>query len=87
MTRGLALGFVSALAIMSAANAADINSGGFKDGPVYAPKFWTGIYVGMQSGAASGTAKVAYFTVPLSSGIRSRRPANSGVPYSVTTPR
>lgn len=59
MTRGLALGFVSALAIMSAANAADMNSGGFKDGPVYAPNIWTGFYVGMQSGAASGTAKVA----------------------------
>ena len=59
MVRGLALGFASALALASAANAADLNSGGLKDGPVYAPDIWTGFYVGTQSGAASGTAKVA----------------------------
>ncbi|MGO9487127.1 MAG: porin family protein, partial [Rhodomicrobium sp.] len=54
MIRTLALGFVSALALVSAANAADMYvpgaaTGGYKDAPVAT---WTGFYVGVNGGYA-----------------------------------
>jgi opacity protein-like surface antigen len=57
------LGFVSALALTAAANAADLSvpqsSGGLKDAPLYAPNIWTGFYAGTHGGAAVGTTAVA----------------------------
>jgi opacity protein-like surface antigen len=61
--RAVGLGFVSALALTAAANAADLSvpqsGGGLKDSPVYAPNVWTGFYVGTHGGAAVGTTTVA----------------------------
>lgn len=49
-TSAAALG---ALAVASAANAADIYSGGYKEAPAYIPPpFWTGFYIGGHIGAA-----------------------------------
>ncbi len=52
MIRNTILGLVSAVALISSANAADMYtpSGGSKDGPVY--DGWTGVYAGLHVGAA-----------------------------------
>ena len=55
--RALLLIGVSAVSL-TAAQAADMYSGGLKDSPAYVPYNWTGFYAGMQSGAAVGTADV-----------------------------
>ncbi len=52
----------SALALIAAANAADLNTAepmSLKDSPVYAPNIWTGFYAGVHLGGAAGTDKVS----------------------------
>jgi len=52
MIRNLAIGLVSAVTLISAANAADIygGGGGYKDGPAYIANTWTGFYIGANGG-------------------------------------
>ena len=53
MIRNMAIGLVSAVALISAANAADMyrpEGGGYKDGPVYVANTWTGFYIGANGG-------------------------------------
>ena len=56
MIRNMAIGLVSAVALISAANAADMyrseGGGGYKDGPVYVANTWTGFYIGANGGGA-----------------------------------
>ncbi len=54
----LFLAGVSALSL-TAADAADLYSGGLKDGPAYVPYSWTGFYAGTNSGGVVGTANVS----------------------------
>ena len=56
--RALLLAGVSAVSI-TAAEAADMYSGGLKDGPAYVPYNWTGFYAGTNSGGVVGTGQVA----------------------------
>jgi opacity protein-like surface antigen len=44
---------------LTAAQAADMYSGGLKDGPAYVPYNWTGFYAGTNSGGVVGTGQVA----------------------------
>ena len=54
----LLLAGVSAICF-TAANAADLYSGGLKDMPAYVPYSWTGFYGGTHSGGVVGTAQVS----------------------------
>ena len=56
--RALLLAGVSAVSI-TAAEAADMYSGGLKDAPAYVPFSWTGFYAGTNSGGVVGTGQVA----------------------------
>ncbi len=60
MISRMTFGIVSSLALMTAAQGADLNGGGgLKDGPVYAAYNWSGFYGGTNSGGAVGTATAA----------------------------
>ncbi len=54
MIRNAVLGLVSAVALVSSANAADVYvpaaPGGYKDGPVFVPNIWAGFYGGLNAG-------------------------------------
>ena len=56
--RALFLIGVSAVSL-TAAQAADMYSGGLKDGPTYVPYNWTGFYAGTNSGGVVGTGQVS----------------------------
>ena len=56
--RALLLIGVSAVSL-TAAQAADMYSGGFKDGPAYVPYDWSGFYAGTNSGGVVGTGQVS----------------------------
>jgi opacity protein-like surface antigen len=72
--RALLLIGVSAVSL-TAAQAADMYSGGLKDGPTYVPYNWTGFYAGTNSGGAVGTGQVSN---PLGSSIYGDDVTSSG---------
>ncbi len=82
MFRRIVLGFVSATALISSANAADLGAGNYKDGSYVPVSSWSGFYVGVNGGygwnssdqtltitddKVTSTA-VGQFTAPQSSG-------------------